>query len=602
MQDKDLYISSPSGTLYLDYAYDLLGDITSQTAGYGTASYTYNTAARITSVSSSYSDPNNPATVFSGAHYNAFGGLTSDTLGDGETETYTYVPKLTRLQSYTATLSGTTIYSYNITSIAPNGDILTANDSANGNWTYTYDAFNRLVGSNKNSGQSIFSYVYDRFGNRWQQNGPNSMQLTFTGNNPGSPQNNNRMDGYSYDAAGNLLNDGLHSYTYDAENHLIKVDNGTTATYVYDANGYRVRRTGAASCSPDGILHYVYDLSGRWIVSVNSGFIACNYEIYAGSRHLASYYGDTLFHHTDWLGTERATVNYYYTNHGYSPTTCASLPFGDALSCTGLQTLSTLHFTGKERDSESGLDNFGARYYGSSLGRFMTPDWAARATAVPYADFRDPQSLNLYGYVRNNPISKADEDGHCGAPSGLQPGQVGICVASFIKSNTIMLIGRGDGRGPSGHGGTSRIETHLVVDPSKGTVTKSEQDKLGRSGIVAKEFGPKGDGKSAVSNVSTDKEGTTHFQVSQDASSAMSLGGLLLGNIDNHLNLDVTADQKVGIEAGSSAKDYPSLEVYSYTVDTQGNTTETQILFKQKSGNSSDLKKSEKPIKEKDPQ
>jgi len=35
-------------------------------------------------------------------------------------------------------------------------------------------------------------------------------------------------------------------------------------------------------------------------------------------------------------------------------------------------------FTGKERDSESGLDEFGARYYGSSLGRFMTPDWAAK--------------------------------------------------------------------------------------------------------------------------------------------------------------------------------------------------------------------------------
>jgi RHS repeat-associated protein len=40
-------------------------------------------------------------------------------------------------------------------------------------------------------------------------------------------------------------------------------------------------------------------------------------------------------------------------------------------------------FTGKERDSESGLDMFGARYYGSSLGRFMTPDWGAKPTDVP---------------------------------------------------------------------------------------------------------------------------------------------------------------------------------------------------------------------------
>ena len=70
-------------------------------------------------------------------------------------------------------------------------------------------------------------------------------------------------------------------------------------------------------------------------------------------------------------------------------------------------------FTGKERDSESNLDMFGARYYSSSLGRFMTPDWATKPISVPYADFGDRQTLNLYGYVRNNPLSKADADGHC---------------------------------------------------------------------------------------------------------------------------------------------------------------------------------------------
>jgi RHS repeat-associated protein len=57
---------------------------------------------------------------------------------------------------------------------------------------------------------------------------------------------------------------------------------------------------------------------------------------------------------------------------------------------------------------------FGARYYGSSLGRFMTPDWSAHPTAVPYADLSDPQTLNLYSYMRNNPLSKADPDGHGG--------------------------------------------------------------------------------------------------------------------------------------------------------------------------------------------
>ncbi len=68
-------------------------------------------------------------------------------------------------------------------------------------------------------------------------------------------------------------------------------------------------------------------------------------------------------------------------------------------------------FTGKERD-ETGLDYFGARYYSNGLARFITPDWDAKAAAVPYAEFADPQSLNLYSFVRNIPTSKVDADGH----------------------------------------------------------------------------------------------------------------------------------------------------------------------------------------------
>jgi RHS repeat-associated protein len=81
-------------------------------------------------------------------------------------------------------------------------------------------------------------------------------------------------------------------------------------------------------------------------------------------------------------------------------------------------------FTGKERDAESGLDYFGARYYGSSMGRFMSPDWAAKATPVPYAKLDNPQSLNLYAYVGNNPLSHIDPDGHidCSGKNAAGPG------------------------------------------------------------------------------------------------------------------------------------------------------------------------------------
>lgn len=69
-------------------------------------------------------------------------------------------------------------------------------------------------------------------------------------------------------------------------------------------------------------------------------------------------------------------------------------------------------FTGKERDTESGLDYFGARYYASNMGRWMSPDWSAKEDPVPYAKLDNPQSLNLYGYVGNNPLSNVDTDGH----------------------------------------------------------------------------------------------------------------------------------------------------------------------------------------------
>jgi hypothetical protein len=114
---------------------------------------------------------------------------------------------------------------------APNGNVVTANDSVNGNWVYTYDAINRLVSSNRNSNQQSYTYDIDRYGNRWHQT-PGG-QYSFTGNN-------NRIDpssGISYDAAGNVTNDGIgHTFTYDAENRIISVNGGST-TYVYDAEG-----------------------------------------------------------------------------------------------------------------------------------------------------------------------------------------------------------------------------------------------------------------------------------------------------------------------------------------------------------------------------
>jgi RHS repeat-associated protein len=74
--------------------------------------------------------------------------------------------------------------------------------------------------------------------------------------------------------------------------------------------------------------------------------------------------------------------------------------------------LNASRYTGKERDAESGNDYFEARYYASSIGRWMSPDWSAKEEPVPYAKLNDPQSLNLYQYVGNNPLRFDDPDGH----------------------------------------------------------------------------------------------------------------------------------------------------------------------------------------------
>jgi RHS repeat-associated protein len=76
--------------------------------------------------------------------------------------------------------------------------------------------------------------------------------------------------------------------------------------------------------------------------------------------------------------------------------------------------------TGKERDTESGNDYFMARYYSSSMGRFLSPDWSAKVAPVPYAKLDNPQTLNLYAYMVNNPLGGVDADGHLGCKGSTE--------------------------------------------------------------------------------------------------------------------------------------------------------------------------------------
>lgn len=96
----------------------------------------------------------------------------------------------------------------------------------------------------------------------------------------------------------------------------------------------------------------------------------------------------------------------------YTATMQTDFIYDDTQGFVPLCVLKSSRYTGKERDAESGLDYFGARYYASTMGRFMSPDWAAQAQPVPYANLEYPQTLNLYSYAGNNPLSRTDPDGH----------------------------------------------------------------------------------------------------------------------------------------------------------------------------------------------
>ncbi|MFP5237882.1 MAG: RHS repeat-associated core domain-containing protein [Acidobacteriota bacterium] len=111
---------------------------------------------------------------------------------------------------------------------------------------------------------------------------------------------------------------------------------------------------------------------------------------------------------------------------GNTAETCHSLPYGNGEDCAA--TPAEHLFTQHERDAETGNDYFGARYYASSMGRFLTPDWSAKVEPVPYSKLDDPQTLNLYAYVGNNPFIRLDADGN-------QTGSGGPTFADNAEAN-----------------------------------------------------------------------------------------------------------------------------------------------------------------------
>lgn len=273
---------------------------------------------------------------------------------------------------------------------------------------FQYDLLNRISQANSvaTSGANCWGEVYtvDTWGNLTNRSGPSGMGTCYTEPLSTSATAQNRLASLTYDIAGNVLTDATGSaVTYDGENR-IATDAGYT--YSYDANGSRTEKASGTTGTmywpgPGGAILTETDLTG----AINE-----EYVFFDGARiaRIDRPSGAVHYYFSDQLGSASVITDgsanvqerYFY------------YPYGGVLYAAGNDP-NHYKFTGKERDAESGLDNFGARYDASSLGRFMTPDWAAKPTTVPYAMFGDPQTLNLYAYVGNNPMSRADADGHC---------------------------------------------------------------------------------------------------------------------------------------------------------------------------------------------
>jgi RHS repeat-associated protein len=310
-----------------------------------------------------------------------------------------------------------------VTTAAPNPPPGVSIPAVNLTQTYGYDAYDRLLTATETGGTApewAQTYLYDQFGNRAVQSGsyipnPNgtpSSTSQFTGN---------RWTSATYDAAGDettVPGSTSETFTYDGEYRAYTANANGAITYSYDGEGRRVQKTASTFQT-----NYVYDSSGKEIMeSTIPGTGFPTEAPYTGTEYLIP----------DHLGSSRLAIN----GQGQVVRRYDFLPFGEELKAglggrgadyepsTYIYPTTpddvTRKFTGKDRDWETGLDFFGARYMSSAQGRFTSPDWSEKPVAIPRADLLDPQTVNLYAYLRGRSLSSIDPDGHgnCEAAAG----------------------------------------------------------------------------------------------------------------------------------------------------------------------------------------
>jgi len=227
---------------------------------------------------------------------------------------------------------------------------------------------------------------------------------------------------YAYDANGNMTSrvEGGVTYTqtFDAENRLISVTvNSQTTTFVYDGDGNLVKKI-----APDGKVTvyiggiYEVDLNGTTVTKTTLYYPA------AGAVRVIQGGNNNLYYVLkDHLGSASVTLD--ASGNVVANGEQRYYPFGES-RLTGAALPTDRLYTGQRDVGLGGLYHYNARFYLPKLGRFISAD-----TIVP--ELGNPQALNRYAYVYNNPVRYTDPSGHC----------VGLLIIGCIALFVVVVVG-----------------------------------------------------------------------------------------------------------------------------------------------------------------
>lgn len=353
---------------------------------------------RITQVTASGTGQQNPVT---GVTYNNSSLPTQVTFGSADTDIFAYDANTMRMTQYQFNINGqssTGAVTWNANSSLQKLVVTDAFNSAdNQTCNYAHDDLSRIAQADCGTGGWGQSFGYDPFGNITKNVLTNHTGNSFQPTYSSATNQFSSIPGasVSYDANGNVLTDGSHTYAWDANGNSISLD-GMGLTF--DALDRMVEQNRSGTYT-----EIVYSPGGAKLalMSGTGGQTLQNAFVPLPGQATAVYTSSGLDHyrHSDWLGSARLTS---------SPTrtvlsTAAYAPFGETYAQSGTADLSS---TGQNQDTVSGDYDFLYREY-SNQGRWPSPDPAGLASVNPAY----PQSWNRYAYVLNNPLGLVDRFG-----------------------------------------------------------------------------------------------------------------------------------------------------------------------------------------------